>query len=173
MNYKNRKALFSLSQSQSQLEPYPLEEDSTGYVFVTDAGVRYNLYFSEGKYYLSDVAQIPFADYILMFGIKPLQEPVSSADPRIKVTVIYLLELLFNSEPQTVIIYVCDQSDERQKTRGRMFSRWFSSYRKGFVKRNYESEDQRLFAYAIFREDHPFKPQVEALVEQFILSKES
>lgn len=108
-----------------------------------------------------------------MFGIKPLQEPVSSADPRIKVTVIHLLELLFNAEPQTVIIYVCDQSDERQKTRGRLFNRWFSSYGAGLVKRNYESEDQRLFAYAIFREDHPFKPQVEALVEQFILSKEA
>jgi hypothetical protein len=166
MNPGSRKTLPSSNLPSFHPEPYDLQNDNDGFSFDTDSGISYSLYFTEGKYYVPGAS---YADSVLMFGIKPIGDSIlGPPDLRIKSTVVYALLDIFESEPETVIVYVCDQSGKQEKVRSRLFNKWYLDYCKGFVRLQHEDDEQRTFAYAIFREDHPARKEIESTVQDFL-----
>lgn len=98
------------------------KEELAGTIFVTEYGVKYFLYFTEGSGYFPDYPE--FDNRIFMFGFKPDQNP-KRKDPRVKDTILHFLTQYFKSKPETALIFVCDTSDKRQNTRYKMFDNWF------------------------------------------------
>jgi hypothetical protein len=87
---------------------YELELLPSGvYIFITDSGIRYIApFFTASEFFPNR----PFADQVLLFGIKPVDEEAalpSGVDPRIGPTVDKILRKNFDENPALIILYVC------------------------------------------------------------------
>ncbi|TAG57133.1 MAG: hypothetical protein EAZ27_03395 [Cytophagales bacterium] len=67
--------------------------------------------------------------YIYSFDLSLVGEHKKTPlDPRIGITVAYILGDFFQNE-ENAIIYVCESLDNRQKARKRKFDEWFNKYK--------------------------------------------
>ena len=115
------------------LSPYPLSEtDELSYEFVTDQGVKYKIYFLDYGSVFDEY--LSYHNNIYTFNIDVVETNTEFAitDERIGLTVVYVLKLLF-AKIENVIIYVCDNIDERQLARKRKFDLWFWKYSDGTI----------------------------------------
>lgn len=118
--YTNTKAL-------NLLIPYALQANPDGSVsFLTSSGVRYTAEFTDASYHFDD--DLVKANGVAEFCFGPDAGQVSSAhDPRIELTLIYILQTYF-ANSGSVLLYVCESLDGRQRVRKRVFNRWFKQY---------------------------------------------
>ncbi len=74
-----------------------------------------------------------FADHVYTFNIDVADGDINAGiDERIGVTVVEVLRNFFN-KIENVIVYVCDNSDERHLARKRKFDLWFWKYNDGNI----------------------------------------
>lgn len=112
----------------SGFPPYPLTPDEVGDKFTTDLGARYVLYFSEAAGYFEGYE---FASHALMLGLMRLAVgPQNQHDPRVAATLLQFVERAF-TDRRRILVYVCDQTDNLQRQRYRLFNRLFDKYSQG------------------------------------------
>lgn len=116
------------------LTPYPTyqEENDSEFFFTTDEGDDYTIYFTDTEGYFP---KLSYSNSVKLFGFDYLGKPKSvKYDRKISDTIITSI-LNFLSKETNILIYVCGQSDAKQRYRNRLFNRWFKDYNQmGFVK---------------------------------------
>lgn len=101
--------------------PYQVRtENGYSFLFRTETGVSYEIGFVE-DHMISDDGDV------LQLIIRVAEGVFSQRDPRIRDTVIAVLEEFFKQDYVT-LVYICDTHDGRQASRQRLFSTWFNSY---------------------------------------------
>ena len=97
------------------LRPYKIQKaDDATYYFETSYGLKYKAYFIE---YPADTYEL----YSFSFE---KEESRAFYDPRIKDTIITVLENFFESK-NSILGYTCDVTDGREMARKRLFDLWF------------------------------------------------
>ena len=100
--------------------PYHVEEISNGiYLFETEHDVLY-------KIELEEDAPIGNCE-TYQFYINNIRQVHAEHDTKVKQTVMAIL-LEFFRVNASVVLYVCDTSDGRQRKRSLLFQRWFQEY---------------------------------------------
>lgn len=100
--------------------PYDIEEVANGvYLFETDHDVLYKIEFGED-------ASIGNCD-TYQFYINNVRHVRAERDTKVKQTVMAVLIEFFRVNA-SVVLYVCDTSDGRQRKRSFLFQRWFQEY---------------------------------------------
>lgn len=133
--------------------PYVLQESSRPllYEFITDYGIDYTIGFA-----LSDL--LPGVE-CYEFVIINSNNRKSLRDYKLRETV-YALIYEFFSQPDAVMIYLCDTSDGKQEVRQRLFASWFYSADRKYSF-NYlsstitDDEGVENIVALLFRIDHP------------------
>ncbi|MFN7260519.1 MAG: DUF6169 family protein [Cyclobacteriaceae bacterium] len=113
------------------LSPYQLQEnDDYSYEFVTQEGVIYTMYFLDYSGLFSDYPSI--AKQVFTFNIDVIEGSPENTnyDERIGVTVLHVFKLFFENR-ENVVVYVCDNLDDRHLARKRKFDSWFWRYNDG------------------------------------------
>lgn len=126
------------------------------YLFSTVNGVSYHVKFKPSGYIFA--GSPPFADYVFEFVIELVYGNLSPNDPKIPATVSAILYDFFESN-ETVIVYLCDDSDGRASARNRKFSQWFQWYdRSGFSKTDFMfgSQQEPYYATVIIGFKNPY-----------------
>jgi Family of unknown function (DUF6169) len=102
------------------------------YTFTTLAGTEYHCYFYAAEEIFSDyplLAKKAFGFNIVLKNNITLQKGL---DKRIASTVVKILKT-FLDEKKNAIVYICDNSDGREKARFHKFSHWFHQYDDGSI----------------------------------------
>ncbi len=148
----NCKSPYSLWQGKRPFE----------YLFKTDFGGLFHVAFSENDMIWSKGAY--------EFGIFNLTGKSSPNDPKLKWTIITIIEEFFHDNPN-VLLYQCETGDKRQAMRARLFRRWFERYEK---KDKYflevvriMDEDVENYDAIIVRRDNPDFEQIISEFEKF------
>lgn len=115
------------------LSPYPLQEaDNFSYQFITDAGIKYHIYFLDYSYMFSGYPVLSGNVYSFNIDVAEGDADIAAADERIGLTVVEVFRVFF-SRVENVTVYVCDSSDERHLARKRKFDWWFWKYNDGSI----------------------------------------
>lgn len=102
-------------------------DGSVHYVFSTDFGLIYSVYFNPPDFseFLNNLPHL--SKYGRLFGFCPVDDmhEKKNQDPQVSNTVCKIVEDYFNSYGNDkVLLYHCDSDDERQDCRFRLFNRW-------------------------------------------------
>lgn len=144
------------------LFPYqlvPIEDKATNsiiYSFETDSQVKYELVFKSDSDYLPDES---IADHVYSFILTRVSGKVGIIDKRIRDTVIYGLRAAFDANPNLVITYTCSTDSNQQKQRALLFRRWFFQCGDKYKSIDF-SDSKRIYATALFRNDHLLQDQI-------------
>lgn len=102
------------------------------YTFITTNGCEYHCYF-----FVFDAAFSQYPDlstkvfgFNLELRVKP--EGEIGLDKRIAETVVTILKEFLNKE-ENAVVYICDNSDQREKARFHKFTNWFRTYDDGSI----------------------------------------
>ena len=150
---------------------YPIFQEGSDFYFFTDQGARYQVYFTDGQYYFEGAS---FASEVVMFGFARLNRatarPFNPSDSRIAATIISLLWRTVESNPATVILYVCSQQGNSQKHRFELFNRWLAEWQdwqdgclQDVEKLDY-TDGNTLYVSCLFLNRNPY---AEAIKEEF------
>jgi len=108
----------------SNLQSYKYRVYKPDYVsFTTNNGAEYECYFLSAPQYFKDYPDI--SSNIFTFYLDLVSKPKYSkgGNKRITHTVVTIVGAFLAS--QTIVIYDCDTSDNREKARFRKFKSWF------------------------------------------------
>jgi hypothetical protein len=102
------------------------------YSFITEAEAEYACYFQPFDSLFSDFPKI--ASKVYGFSLVLLEKPVKAMglDKRIAATVVTILKDFLNRKVN-IVIYICDNSDNREKARYHKFTHWFRKYDDGSI----------------------------------------
>lgn len=132
--------------------PYNVWRDEDGDLFFeTDEGLLYSVELDENYETLQYKTCV--------FGIRNKDKTLSHGDPKLKATVLAIIEEFFLSN-HGVLLYICSTKDKKQELRFRLFLRWFNTYehRDLYVIRTIEKAmDDNVPNYGaiIVEKDHP------------------
>jgi hypothetical protein len=104
------------------------------YSFTTSVGCIYHCYFFDFSTAFSDYPELSpkVFGFNLELKFKP-EEPVKiPLDKRIAATVTNILKAFLNEKENTVV-YICDNSDRREKARFHKFYHWFKQFNDGSI----------------------------------------
>jgi hypothetical protein len=97
-------------------------------------GVTYHCYFFDFSTPFSDYPEI--ANNVFGFNLEVNEMPEGltklSLDKRIAATVTTIVKAFLN-ENSNVVVYICDNSDNREKARFHKFNNWFKVYNDGTI----------------------------------------
>ena len=148
-------------------QPYEVNYQDKTYKFTTDNGIFYNISFSDGSFYFTNIEpHIPV--YELAIKFISLGDHLSPPpDKRAEITIIDIVQS-FLSDHTNSIIYTCDNIDNRHYARNRKFNIWFNRYKSSDLEK-YDSsfvvENTQILASLIVHAHNPFK---EAVIKVFV-----
>ena len=99
--------------------PYFVIKEGNEYLFKTDYGIYYAVQFSQ------ELSANKMKAY--WFGLSNRSQKPSPNDPKVRGTIICIIEEFFRLNPD-VLLYMCDNANDQQAMRSRLFLRWFHSY---------------------------------------------
>jgi Family of unknown function (DUF6169) len=115
------------------LPPYPLVQVNDNYYqFITDNEIVYSLYFVDYNYIFQDYPNINANILSINIEINSKIIETVKTDERIGITVVETIKDVFKTI-ENVVVYVCDNSDQRQVARERKFDFWFKKYNDGSI----------------------------------------
>ena len=104
------------------------------YSFTTGIGCIYHCYFFDFSAAFSDYPDL--APRVFGFNLELKSRPEGldkiPLDKRIAVTVTDILKAFLN-EKENVVVYICDNSDSREKARFHKFYHWFKQFNDGSI----------------------------------------
>ena len=104
------------------------------YSFTTGIGCIYHCYFFDFSTAFSDYPDL--APRVFGFNLELKSRPEGldkiPLDKRIAVTVTDILKAFLN-EKENVVVYICDNSDSREKARFHKFYHWFKQFNDGSI----------------------------------------
>ncbi len=135
------------------LNPYDYKQiNDKDYRFLNADGIEYQVYFSDGSGYFE---HYPFAEYVEIFGFRPLSDSYSVYDKRVAETVAFILIQCF-SKNDLILTFVCDEKDKRQANRSRLFNLWFNKYSNDSFEKIDLVFEEHTFVSAIISKQNPF-----------------
>lgn len=148
--------------SLKPLFPYPLvpiedqQSSSLIYSFETDSQVRYELVFKSDSDYLPENS---LANFAYSFILTRVSHKTGTVDSRIRDTVVYGLRAAFDANPNLIITYACSTENDQEKQRALLFRRWFLQCGDDYKSIDF-SDSKRIYATALYRNDHPAQDQI-------------
>ena len=148
----------------NQHSPYQLVQiNDMAFGFVTDQHIQYKVGFYKYTYFMGDGSYLFFIDNI--------EHEHGTYDPKILDVVTLILEEFFNQEP-TVMLYICDPTDQRQAARDRLYHLWFYDYARNHEMTLYSDsvtfKDTKYYTGILLRHDHPLHDKVLTYYQKFI-----
>ena len=127
------------------------EEDELTFSFMTDNMAEIFISFEK-----DDILQ---SGIVYQFGISNPQGTKSPRDPKVRNTILAIIEEFFNKN-KAALLYICETGDGMQKMRSRLFKYWFSIYNEReeylFLPQIvYDEEENENYAALIIRKDNP------------------
>ena len=110
---------FSLQRILNK-SPYEILLSEGDFLFQTDNKIRYEISFNKEDIVLGGCETYQFI-------IRKLDEVHSAYDPKVKDTILAILNEFFFSNQQ-ILLYICDTSDGKENSRNRLFLQWFEKY---------------------------------------------
>ena len=144
--------------------PYLLTQvNDLTFRFVTDQQINYlvgfykdNIFMDEGAYH---------------FFIDNSQNEHGSYDPKILDVENVIIEEFFSQEP-TVMLYICDPSDQRQAARDRLYHLWFYDYARSHEMTLFSDsvtfKKVKYYAGILLRHDHPLHDMILSYYQDFL-----
>lgn len=125
-----------MKEALKSLNPYKLIDDELGYLFISKTGREYLVQFmsmqtpvSDGEFegvLLTNLSlYVKEGDRFILDTSKLTKEP---EDARIGETIAYVIIAFFIKNPDDLLLLCFEESDKRQKSRSRMFSKWVNKY---------------------------------------------
>jgi hypothetical protein len=144
--------------------PYHLwQVNDLTFRFVTDPQIHYVVGFYKDTFFMDDGAY--------HFFIDNSQHEHGSYDPKILDVVTVILEEFFNQEP-TVMLYICDPSDQRQAARDRLYHLWFYDYARSHEMTLFSDsvtfKKVKYYAGILLRHDHPLHDMILSYYQDFL-----
>lgn len=98
---------------------YVMQSPKGNYIFETALGIHYSISFEEDT---------PFGGCsTYQFIIEKIDPIRSQHDPNVEQTILTIIDEFFRTY-LNVLLYLCDDSDGREKTRNRLFLTWFEKH---------------------------------------------
>lgn len=121
------------------LAPYPVWYEGAELLFKTDHNILYSAAFE-----LDDMLNIK----AYWFRITNRSGKKSPNDKKVQQTIIHIIEEFFRTNPD-ILLYICDNANEQQAQRDRLFLRWFNAYeqKKKYVIRTAVVIDEDISNY--------------------------
>ena len=144
--------------------PYRLSQiNDLTFRFVTDQQIHYTVGFYKDTFFMDDGAY--------HFFIDNNQHEHGSYDPKILDVVTVILEEFFSQEP-TVMLYICDPSDDRQAARDRLYHLWFyddaRSHEMTLFSDSVTFKKTKYYAGILLRHDHPLHDIILSYYQDFL-----
>lgn len=142
---------------------YPLKATPEGYIFTTDKGEEYLLYYSPADDYFPGMK---VGQYAAMFGftrpkVTSEDEGKMPKDPRVKATILKEIERFLDDE-RNVLVYVCQTTRKRSAAaRHKLFGDWFAEIGEPRLIRRVVNEADKLYASIIYTQTSPFAQEFE------------
>jgi Family of unknown function (DUF6169) len=128
------------------------------YIFVTDSGLIYEIKFKPSTYIFGNKPPVDEFAYEFVIDVaENLTGKKPSLDKKIPPTIADIFYNFFTLK-ETVVVYVCDNSDGKATIRNRKFSQWFEQYnRLSFLKFDFllGTEEEYYLTSMITRIDNP------------------
>ena len=135
------------------LNPYEFKQiEKRDFRFSNSNGIKYQVYFSDGSGYFDELY---FSKYINIFGFRPLSKTDFRYDSRTVETIICIL-VSYLRQDNYLVMFVCDESDEKQSNRNRLFNIWFKKYNDGSFEKLDLVFEQHTYVSAILARNNPF-----------------
>ena len=134
------------------------KDENNTYAFVTDQMVVYEVKFKASNYIFSEYSSKIQNTYEFVIEVAEnpsLKQP--SLDERIPSTISLIFQDFFTLK-ETVVVYICDDSDSRGRARNRKFNQWFEQYNPlTFMKLDFAfgTAEDKYFTTLIMRLDNP------------------
>lgn len=143
------------------LQHYEIFETPEGFLFITNKGIEYTVYFINGANYLPNQS---YSNFMYVFGFQ--SKTKSIFDKKVAETIIKILFHFF-TDNKNIVVYSCDQTDKKEFARKKLFDNWFNAYGIiDFIKIDFQF-DNSLFISIIYRKDNPFIKDIEISLNQF------
>lgn len=160
MNCPNSNKMNALDTSRLQLSaPYTVVKVQDEYVFRTDNDILYAVSFQAYD-------AIPGLK-AYWFDLSNRSHRASPNDVKVRETITCIIEEFFHQNPD-ILLYMCDNADDQQAMRARLFLRWFNGYeqQKKYAIRTalLTEEDIDSYIALIIQRTHP---QFEEIIELF------
>ncbi len=148
----------------NQNSPYwVIQLDDMLFRFVTKNGVKYNVGFYPDKYFLKDGAY--------HFFISNTDEVYAPKDVNVFKVISNVIEEFFRQE-ESVMLYICEPKDHREKTRSLLYKRWFtnSQYKECLTLKDVDINFDGYIVYAgmIIRKDHKNYSEIIDAFDKFV-----
>lgn len=148
----------------NQRSPYVLTQiNDLTFRFVTDHQIHYAVGFYKDTFFMEEGAYHFFIDNI--------KHEHASYDPKILDVVTVILEEFFSQEP-TVMLYICDPTDERQAARDRLYHLWFYDYARSHEMTLFSDSvtfrQVKYYAGILMRHDHPLHDIILSYYQDFL-----
>ena len=145
--------------------PYHVTQvDSSIFRFVTKHGIVYSVGFIPDTSFLQNG--------VYQFFLINTSNKTRPQDTNVYETVRVIIEEFF-AQDEPVMLYICDTTDMRQKSRDRLFKIWFHTYiHSGLYTMCNECmtlDDVQYFSSIILRKDHPFHDNISSTFHDYIL----
>lgn len=117
------------------LQPYNyITHKPDYYTFTSSGGCEYHCYFFDfsAAFYLYPALAPKVFGFNLELKFKPNELLKIPLDKRIAATVTTIIKS-FLHEKENVVVYICDNSDKREKARFHKFIHWFKMYNDGSI----------------------------------------
>ena len=139
----------------NRLAPYEVKFKGGEYCFLTDFNIEYSIEFK----YEPSFNGLP----AYWFDLSNRSGKASPNDPKVRDTVIRIIIEFFRANPD-ILLYMCDNANDQQAQRNRLFLRWFmgEEQSKHYVIKTAMVEDEGMenFIAIIVPRLHPYVNEV-------------
>jgi hypothetical protein len=141
--------------------------ESNSFVFVTDTGLKYTIYFDFNSKIFPNENLDEYAIY-MGFSREPLQVPFGRKhDPRVGETIMYLVANIFNQHKRALILYVCSPADQQARQRSIAFRKW---YAESHLTEKIEHMPRKIggtYTGALYSKKHPLIDEINFALQTF------
>ena len=110
---------LSVDHINEQSPYWVIQLDDMQFRFVTKNGIKYRVGFYADEYFLGDKA--------FHFYIDNEEKIHAPKDRNVSKVIILIIEEFFRQD-SSVMLYICDPSDNREAARSNLYKHWFSNY---------------------------------------------
>lgn len=141
--------------------PYNIvQTDNLTYMFITQSGVVYTAYFI-------DISEVFWADSVYTFSFEAAGKTVK--DERVRITIIQILSDFFQTIRNSLIV-ICDSCDSREKSRFKLFQKWYEVTNNFSIEKidvSIDSEEYNIRSSLLIPKTHPQAREIKELFDEW------
>ncbi|MDE7073671.1 MAG: hypothetical protein K2O69_01240 [Odoribacter sp.] len=130
-------------------------------MFITQGGVVYTAYFI-------DISQAFGSDCVYTFSFDAAGK--AAKDERVRITILKILNDFFQSARNALLV-VCDSCDKREKSRFRLFQKWYEAVVDSEIEKvdvSIDLEECTIYSSLLLSRNHPQADEVKNLFNEWV-----